>query len=109
MAHRLVSNGMNIRRACEIIKMNVQDEFLAYYPEYKEMFNGIESSYSKLAEDIKLAIRRTNYTVDKKTFANNIKDEEFKDFLFKIYDGKFIKGYLDSLYDDKVLKLLEDR
>ena len=40
---------------------------------------------------------------------DNIKDEEFKDFLFKIYDGKFIKGYLDSLYDDKVLKLLEDR
>lgn len=46
---------------------------------------------------------------NKREFAMSNKDSGFSDFLFRTYDGKYVKQCLDSLYIDKLIEMLEDR
>ena len=107
--HRLYSNVMTKRRAVEIIRMNEQSEFLAYFPQYKELFNNIESAYNKLMFEISQELRGCMKFDNKRELAMTNKDSEFSDFLFRTYDGKYVKQWLDSLYIDKLIEMLEDR
>ena len=109
--HRLYSNVMTKRRAVEIIRMNEQSEFLAYFPQYKELFDGIEKAYNKLVDEVEIMLNNVDFSVDKKTLAILNRDNEFKDILFRKYDGKLnsVKEYFDYMYIDKLIKHIEDR
>lgn len=107
--HRLYSNVMTKRRALEIIRINEQSEFLAYFPQYIDLFKNIENAYSKLIKDMSEELKLSMFTDNKREFAMVKKDTEFSDFLFKTFDGKFINQYLESLTIDKLLNMLESR
>jgi len=107
--HRLYSNVMTKRRAVEIIRTGEQSEFLAYFPQYKELFADIERAYNNLIFEISQELRGCMKFDNKREFAMSNKDSEFSDFLFRTYDGKYVKQWLDSLYIDKLIEMLEDR
>ena len=109
--HRLYSNVMTKRRAVEIIRMGEQSEFLAYFPQYSIFFDEIIKAYGKLVSEVENMLCTIDLSVDKKTLALSIKDNEFKDILFRKYDGKLssVQEYFDSMFIDKLIRHIEDR
>lgn len=81
------------------------NEFLAYLDEYEDIIKEMEFKYNNLIKQMKNF--PINYT-NRKEFALSIKDCVFKDYLFKVLDGKENnpKEYLVKQKVENVVKLL---
>lgn len=104
-AHRLKDNGnVNPNRVLELIKTNEQEEFLSYFPEYKEHFDRVKAKFDATM----ISIMDISYHVKKikeqfltrKEFALEVlkKSEKLRKYYFAFYDGN----------DDKVQKMVAD-
>lgn len=109
-AHHLKSNGnVNPNRVLELIKTNEQDEFISYFPEYKEHFDRIREKYENTMVQI-FSIKEQVETIKarsatRKDFALEVLEmpEKLRKYYFTAYDGdseklKKLIGALD--YED---------
>ena len=120
-AHYLKNNGVNSRsRILNIIELNEQAEFLGVFPEYKDLFDEIESKYNTIKQRISDGIANIAYL--KREWANNENPRKdlaayinntYKDisgFLFRYLDTDLIKHFIDTewnkLSKDKKMSLL---
>jgi T4 RnlA family RNA ligase len=93
--HHLANNGrVNKKRIIELIMINEHEEFLAYFPEYKEhvdkVLKDMEDFYKKIQEDIEKFL--TKDYIDRRSFALDVvKNATNKGLVFAIKDGKFSK------------------
>ena len=106
-AHYLRNNGVNSKaRILEIIEKNEQEEFLTYFPEYKEYFDEIYSRYKDYKERVYKAICDIKFKMSandpfvpwtQKDFAKYINDnyKDISSFLFQFIKEDLIKMFID--------------
>ncbi len=106
-AHYLRNNGVNSKaRMLEIIENNEQEEFLTYFPEYKEYFDDIENKLNEYKEKLTEAIWDINFKMvhndpmlpwSRKDFANYINEKypEYSVILFKFMGSDLMKMFVD--------------
>ncbi len=99
--------GMSYHKILNIIFKNEDDEFLAVLPQYKDIFDKIRNKFelfadymnritldSKFKEYIKLSKNANTKIENQKAFALYIKDYNYKDIFFAMYNNN-----IDSWYD----------
>lgn len=117
-AHRLSNNNtMTLAIAVGLIRSNEQNEFLSYFPVYKDYFaevqNKINAAIRKI-DDInnETAAQKEKlnqlYSVKnaKKQFALSIKDNPLKNLYFLAWDEKLTHKWIESLTDACFIKNL---
>lgn len=115
-AHYLRGNGVNSQsKILEIIEQNEQEEFLSYFPEYKDYFKDIEEKYYSYKRKIRVAIDNVKSlvsTYNRKEIAEFIKTNysDISSFLFSFMDTDLIKLFIDTQWsnlpkDSKMKKL----
>lgn len=106
--HRLKdsSGRFSNKRIFEIIKAGETDEVLAYFPEFKELFDRISEKYHKLLIAISAAsaaaLGYKDKGLTKKEFASFVMKEHpfLRPYMFATWDGKDIQPYLDKISVD---------
>lgn len=119
-AHYLRGNGkVSKGKILEIIEKNEQDEFLAYFPEYKDYFKDIENRYDRYKEEASKAIIRLNIQLDahkedwtRKEIASyiNKNEKEYSALLFNLLGTDLYKLYIENEWkkltkEQKMIKL----
>lgn len=117
-AHYLKGNGVNSKyKFMQIIERGEQDEFLSYFPEYKEYIDEVDERMADLFARIEFAIfelidMESDEEVDRKKQAEfiNSKYKDISGFLFKYLDIDLTKLFIASqwsqLSKDKKMSLL---
>jgi hypothetical protein len=113
-AHHLRNNGViTYKRILSMLRMNAQDDFLIFYPEYGDVFKKVEdalSEYIMMLHDYEyLFAIQLQKCKSKKEFALWAKDFPESGFLFALWDGK-TSGRLDwieKMTDEKLVELLK--
>lgn len=116
-AHYMRSDdgSLSYRRAAELIKENQTDEFLTYFPEYREDFRKMRVALDSLAAEIDsafAALSALGLQARKDQAAwimSNAK--EMSGCLFKMLDGKVASGreWVYALSADKMADALKDK
>lgn len=105
------------RRIIDIVRNDGSDDFLSYFPEYKDQFSEVQSKYYNLLVEVKTDIDRMYFDgwdlVSKKEFAVDFaKNCRVPDIMFQINASKMertssaIDEYFRSMQIDKLSKLL---
>lgn len=117
-AHRLSNNNtMTLAIAIGLIRSNEQNEFLSYFPVYKDYFvevqNKINAAIRKIDDiNTETAAQKEKlnqlYSVKnaKKQFALSIKDNPLKNLYFLAWDDKLTHKWVESLTDACFIKNL---
>jgi len=112
--HRMVNNGVvTVARMVELIRVNDHEEFLAYFPEYKPMFDKV----AKQLKDVETLVESVeNYVTawkeirgeDRKEFATKIieltKDNVPPALFFAAWDNK-IDSFVEKLSTERFIKM----
>ena len=121
-AHLRENGNVSKDKILTIIERGEQDEFLGYFPEYKEYFDDIQEKRNKFfdrlnyaAEDIDYVSKTSDvsYAWTRKDFAKYILDNysDVSQFLFKFLDTDLIKMFIqtqwDKLPNDKKIEFLD--
>lgn len=111
-AHRMLNNGnLNIERAIDLIRTNEIEEFLNYFPNYKEFVNNIknnlESLRSSLNETKKLALFTKKLCSSRAEYAKLVQPSNktfTSSFWFAVYDNPELtsKDWLDKMTTKKL-------
>jgi len=80
--------GFSTRRMLEIIMTNEGEEFLAYYPEWWDLFNRLKSKYEELIAEIEEVYRQHRDIPVQKDFALAIVHLPYSGVLFALRAGK---------------------
>ena len=80
--------GFSTRRMLEIVATNEGEEFLNYYPEWRELYRQIESKYDALVEEIEQSYQKYKDIPIQKDFALAVKDLNCSRILFALRSGK---------------------
>lgn len=105
-AHRYLNGPLTNKRALDLIEINEIDEFLTYYPEYKNQIEKVqkikENFLSKALESVCNIINLYEQTLDRKEVAAIVMRDykEFSDFCFKGLDNHCFQLNTYS-FDDK--------
>lgn len=114
--HRMVNNGVvTVARMVELIRANDHEEFLAYFPSYKPMFDKV----AKQLKDVETLVECVEAYVaswkelrgeDRKEFAEKI-NEMTKDnippaLFFAAWDNK-IDSFMEKLSTEKFIKMFK--
>lgn len=105
MSYLKNNNRLTRARVLEIIKENEEEEFLSYFPEYKQVFKVVKSDYYKFVARQKEIEKRVLELKKKypniKNFACKIgrAQNDYKTLAFMLYKGqvKNYKEYIESL------------
>ena len=107
-AHKLLGS-VSVRSVLEMILTGEDGEFLSYFPEYKQMFDEVQSAYQKLlqyAEEADNADYDVTYP-ERKEFAEMVKQKEltpaYANLLFCAYTHK-AKNFIENLGSSAVSK-----
>ena len=109
-AHHMRANGVvNKGRVLEIIERGEKDEFLGYFPEYKDYFAEVESKRDEFFGEL----RRSLQAVASQKIINEFSPEELKwnrkDFAaFILNQYKDISAFLFRFLDTDLLKMFID-
>lgn len=91
--HRMKGEGvLSINRAMDILRLNEKDEFLAYFPEYTEIFTKLQEQYDNLVTEIK----RDWEDCQKRAFASR------KELATWNFDHYMLPWLIFTMYDDKL-------
>lgn len=108
--HRMAGNGiLTAERALHLVRTNEIDEFLVYFPEYKDYLTSVQSFYN----EIKLTLVKVELEVEKlkslprKEFAEIAKSKPYPFLYFKAYDNQDLKTYIEKLADSSFLKMFK--
>ena len=95
IAHLKQSCGNSLRSLVWLVILGESDEFLSYYPEYKIYIDQIKRRYNEFVQEVhrmeKQVINKTEKEEnkeDKKRMALKIKDHDYREVLFSIYNKK---------------------
>ena len=103
--HHTTSN-MSVRRMLEIIRVNENDEFLSYFPEWKELYNKVKNKYLSLLTDVAQTYEQFKSIENQKEFALKVKDLRYAGALFVLRSGK-IKN-LEEYFAQYPIKRFEE-
>ena len=92
-------DNFTARRFLDIIRINESNEFLAHFPEFKDLYYDIHSRYSYLVGTIEGFYSAVKDIDDHKKFASTVKDQKFAGALFSLYNGKHnsVKEFLAQM------------
>ena len=111
MAARLHNNGIiTKKRIVEMILNERVDDFLAYCPWYTKEVTKVKNNVLALCLDILDEGRGLNYSLDKKAFADSIKDKKYKHFFFAKYKNSELTpiDWMKTLWMDNLMEKLEE-
>ena len=80
--------GFSTRRMLEIVATNEGEEFLNYYPEWRDLYRQIEAKYNALVNQIELEYAKYQGIAIQKDFALAIKHLPYSGILFALRSGK---------------------
>ncbi len=83
VAHRIRGNGLTMNSICELVVMNEQDEYLAYFPEDEKFFTPVSEKLQNVIWDVELTYSHYKDIESQKDFALAIKDHPFSGVMFK--------------------------
>lgn len=115
-AHRLINNNViNTVKVLDLIIQNEQEEFLSYFPEYKNVFKNIERRYLNFRKRLKTIEERIlklkKKAKDRKDFAIKLikRMPDYKEMGFMLYDDKIknYEEYLNNLTTKKIIEGIE--
>jgi hypothetical protein len=103
MIHHL-KDGFGQRRIIRLIQLGEKSEILAYFPEYLDLFNEIESKIDSLILEIEAEYARIKHLTDRKEFALEATKSKNSGVLFALFLGKTtsVRDYI--LHSKKVMK-----
>ena len=99
-----LKTGFSTRRMLEIVATNEGEEFLNYYPEWRDMYQKIEAKYNALAKDIEEEYQKHKDISIQKDFAMAVKHLDCSNILFALRAGKS-NSVRESLAKTSVHKL----
>lgn len=85
LAH--MKDGLSERRMLELIRVNESDEFLSYFPEYRELHDRIRVRFNDLADGLEADYARLRHIVDQKAFALEAVKTRCSSALFAVRKG----------------------
>lgn len=116
--HRLINNELTDERVLDLIKENEHEEFLVYFPEYKERFNSIERRYTQYIDNVRKTLDEADTVKSsvstRKEYASWALKQICPSILFMYYDNKIskdiksIKEYFGGIPTRKLLKFIEE-
>ncbi|MDF0553984.1 T4 RnlA family RNA ligase [Kamptonema sp. UHCC 0994] len=98
--------GFSTRRMIEIILTNEGEEFLAYFPEWTELYQKVKDRYLSLIEEVEEVYRQHQHIENQKDFALAIKHLPYSGILFSLRSGK-IASAKESLRSATIQKAEE--
>ena len=110
--HHIKNNGdVNIASIIELIRTNETEEFLTYFPEYKNIVDLIKRKIEKVLLSITKGLTEIeNQEFEtQKDFALEVKDRPYSNFYFQWYKEKFLKpeDWLWKLANNKIKEMLQ--
>lgn len=96
--------GFSTRRMLEIVATNEGEEFLNYYPEWRELYQQIETKYNALVEEIEESYQKYRHIPVQKDFALAVKHLNCSGILFSLRAGK-TNSVRESLAKTSIPKL----
>ena len=82
-------DGFTTRRMLEIIRTNENQEFLSYFPEYKDLYHDIKAKYEFLVGKIEGFYEAIKHIDERKQFALLATTQKFSGTLFGLKYNKF--------------------
>jgi hypothetical protein len=109
MLHHL-KEGMSKDKLLTIIKTNEYEEFLVYFPEYKEIYNKLKEKYYILIDSLEKHWNLIKNIETRKNFAMEAKKCEFADCMFKLKDKKeeSVKSWILNCRNEHLLQRIGD-
>jgi len=109
-AHRMVSGGMNHKRALAIFEMGEFEEFLSYFPEYEYLFDDIQDSVNRLQDFGEYVAKYLdeNSFETRKDLAQWAVGQGHPAYIFSFVDGHVnnIQEWFEKLTENKKLQVL---
>jgi len=111
--HLKGEGGVSVSRAIDLIKLGELDEFLNYFPEFKEIILEIKDSYNKVIN--KLACDFTDYLSLRDSFINrkemaiwNMKNCVYPSLQFSLADNKYVsfKDAFNDISNKTIIELM---
>lgn len=102
-------SSFSIKNLVNIIRTNEKEEFLAYFPEYTEIYNQVKDAYNSLFDELNNAKEELNKfdSEDYRGMALSIKGKFYQGFLMGcIRKNKSVKSGLQELNVEKLLDWL---
>jgi hypothetical protein len=96
--------GFSTRRIIEIVVTNEGEEFLAYYPEWKDLYQQIRDKYDALVRDIETDYAQYKDIPVQKDFVLAIKHLAYSGILFALRKEK-VDSIRQSLRETSIYKL----
>ena len=83
-----MSNGICEKRLLEIVKNNESEEFLVYFPKYKEAYEAVKKKYLQVLKELTSLYEEHKDISDQKEFAGKIKNHPLSGILFCVRNKK---------------------
>jgi RNA ligase len=97
-------SGFSSRRILEIVATNEGEEFLNYYPEWRDLYHKIRGKYDALVEEIEAQYQQYQAIPVQKDFALAVKHLPYSGILFNLRGGK-TTSVRESLAQTTIQKL----
>ncbi|MEG3940347.1 T4 RnlA family RNA ligase [Microcoleus sp. S36b_A3] len=98
--------GFSTRRMIEIVLMNEGEEFLAYFPEWIDLYQKVKSKYELLVQEIEEVYRQQEQIEVQKDFAFAVKHLPYSGILFSLRNRR-VTGVKEALRDVTIHKIEE--
>ncbi len=99
-----LKTGFSTRRMLEIVATNEGEEFLNYYPEWRNLYQKIRDKYDVLAKEIETEYQKYQHIPVQKDFALAVKHLDCSNILFALRAGK-TSSVKESLAKTSIQKL----
>lgn len=111
--HKQMSNGaMDVTAMVGLVRKGEDEEFLSYFPDYKDKFQKIQTQVYFAHAGIRIVRESAQRCKDelgltRKEFALRVKDSPLAMLHFKAWDGKLTDDFVASIPDDKFVQLFK--
>ena len=108
-AHHLKNNGVITKsRIVAMLRQNEQEEFLNYYPEFRDAFDDVKAKIELFIKNMTEVLESVKHIEKRKEFALIATKTKCPAFLFAWLDGKAkdAKEWLYSQSDEKIIKII---
>ena len=110
--HKQMSNGaMDVEAMTGLIRKGEDQEFLAYFPDYKDKFESVRMKVALAHSAIMIVRDETKRAIaqglSRKEFALKHKDSPFAMLWFKAWDGKLTDDFVSAIPDDKFVQMFK--
>ena len=111
--HKQMSNGaMDVEAMVGLVRKGEDEEFLSYFPDYKDKFAKIQTQVYFAHAGIRIVRESAQRCKDelgltRKEFAMRVKDSPLAMLHFKAWDGKLTDDFVASIPDDKFVQMFK--